>query len=245
MNTAGWPARRAGEIPSAWAVPASIIATCWAVSFSYAVSGEPATMARPIAVTAPGEAAIRLTFPSAVADRPGEEVKSVPDGRVTCHHTPAAATPRMCPAIWSAPAGNPMAGLVPGGATSLAGPLSCTVTVVSSRMVNALEIWPAAVAVRPRTATNAPTPRIVPSMVSAARPGRCTIPATASADASRAASREAGTPARAARRRGRNRKLGMAGLRYRVGRKLLGYHPVLDGDRSVRAGGDVRVVGDH
>src|ERR1035438_4571441 len=91
MNTAGSSARRAGEIPSACAVPASITATCWAVSFSYAVSGEPAPMVRPIAVTAPGEAAIRLTFPSAVADRPGEEVKSVPDGRVTCHHTPAAA----------------------------------------------------------------------------------------------------------------------------------------------------------
>src|ERR1017187_7347865 len=78
MNTAGASARRAGEIPSACAVPASITATCWAVSFSYAVSGEPATMVRPIAATAPGEAAIRSMFPTAVADRPGDEGNWVP-----------------------------------------------------------------------------------------------------------------------------------------------------------------------
>src|ERR1017187_2990697 len=95
MNTAGSSARRAGEIPSACAVPASITATCWAVSFSYAVSGEAATMGRPIAHPAPGEAAIRWTFRPAVGDGRGEEVTSVPDGRATGHHTPAAATPRM------------------------------------------------------------------------------------------------------------------------------------------------------
>src|ERR1022692_299583 len=230
MNTAGSSARRAGEIPSACAVPASITATCWAVSFSYAVSGEPATMVRPIAATAPGEAASRSTFPTAVADRPGDEVNWVPDGRTTGHHTPAATTPPICRAIWSAPAPNPIAGLVPGAATSLAGPLSSTVTVVSSRMVNAREICPAAVAVRPSTATNAPTPRIVPSMVSPARPGRCTIPATASADASRAASRETGTPAS---------DLAMIGL------DSLGQHSVADRDHPADVGRHLPVVCDH
>jgi len=150
-------------------VPASIIATCCPVSFSYVVSGEPTAIVRPIAATAPDEAASRLTLLTAVADRPGDEVNSVPDGRVTGHHTPAATTPSMCRAIASALAGNPMAGLVPGVETSLAGPLSCTVTVVASRTVNARETWPAAVAVSPSTATKAPTPRIVPSMVSPAR----------------------------------------------------------------------------
>ncbi len=151
-------------------------------------------MLSPIACTAPGEAASRLTVWDAVADSASEPVKLVPSGRETGHQTPAAVTPLMWPAIASASAGKPMAGLVPGGATLLAGPLSSTVTVVSCRTVNWCEIWPAPVAVMPSTATNAPTPRTVPSMVSTARPGRCTIPATASAVASRAASRGDGRP---------------------------------------------------
>jgi len=118
-------------------------------------------------------------------------VTFVPAGRETGHQTPAAVTPLMPAAIASASAGKPIAGLVPGGATSLTGPLSCTVTVVSARTVNWREIWPAPVAVRPSTATNAPTPRIVPSMVSTARPGRAAMPATASAVASRADIRDA------------------------------------------------------
>ena len=48
-------------MPSAAAVEVSIIATCCAVSFSYPLSGEPATIAGTIARTAPGEAASRLT----------------------------------------------------------------------------------------------------------------------------------------------------------------------------------------
>ena len=133
-----------------------------------------------------------------VAPSASEAVKLAFCGRETGHQTPAAVTPLMWPAIWSASAGKPMAGLVLGGAVLLAGPLSSTVTVVSSRTVNWWEIWPAPVAVSPSTATNAPTPRMVPIMVSTARPGRCTMPATASAAASRAASRGCGSwdPAR-------------------------------------------------
>jgi len=136
----------------------------------------------------------------------------------------------MWSAIASASAGKPIAGLVPGGATSLAGPLSSTVTVVSSRTVNWCEIWPAPVAVRPSTATNAPTPRTVPSMVSAARPGRCTIPANASAVASRAASRGNGRPVA---------DLGMTGL------DPLGQHPVADRDRPAGVGRHPSVVRYH
>ena len=194
-NTAGRLASRAGEMPSAAAVAVSIIATCWLVSFSYAVSGEPAVIRSPIACTAPGEAASRLIVWEAVADSASEPVKFVPCGSETGHQTPAAVTPLMRRATASASAGKPTGGLAPGGATSLAGPLSCTVTVVSCSTVNWCEIWPAPVAVMPSTATNAPTPRTVPSMVSTARPGRCTIPATASAAASLAASRGRGRPA--------------------------------------------------
>src|SRR5215467_2887717 len=194
-NTAGWLGRRAGEMPSAAAVDVSISATCWVVSFSYVLSGEPATIDSPMARTAPGEAASRLTVWEEAADSASEPVKLVPSGRKTGHQTPAAATPLMWSATASASAGKPIAGLVPGGATLLAGPLSSTVTVVSSSTVNSCEIWPAPVAVRPSTATNAPTPRTVPSMVSPARPGRCTIPATASAAASRTVSRGNGRPA--------------------------------------------------
>jgi two-component system, OmpR family, response regulator len=50
----------------------SMSATCWAVSFSYAVSGEPATIDSPIAWTAPGDAAYRPTVWSTVADRARE-----------------------------------------------------------------------------------------------------------------------------------------------------------------------------
>src|ERR1022692_641449 len=123
-----------------------------------------------------------------------------------------------------------MAGLVLGGATLLAGPLSSTVTVVSSSTVNWCEIWPAPVAVRPSTATNAPTPRTVPSMVSPARPGRCTIPATASAVASRAVSRGNGRPVR---------DLRMIGL------DSLGQHPVADRDRPAGVGRHCCVMRDH
>ena len=55
-------------MPSSVAVVVSIIATCWLVLFSYLLSGEPATMVRPIACTAPGDAASRLTVWDAVAD---------------------------------------------------------------------------------------------------------------------------------------------------------------------------------
>jgi len=175
-NTAGWLARRADEMPREAAVAASIIATCCLVSFSYVLSGEPAASFRPIAWTAPGEAASRLTFWEAVAESASEPVKFAPGGSVTGHQTPAATTPLMWSATASAPAGKPIGGLVLGAATLLAGPLSSTVNVVSSRTVNWREIWPAPVAVRPSTATNAPTPRIVPSMVSTALPGRCTMP---------------------------------------------------------------------
>src|SRR5580692_1925356 len=231
-NTAGWLGRRAAEMPSWAAVVVSMTATCWAVSFSYALSGEPATIDSPIAATAPGDAASRLAVWEAVADSASEPVTgmSSPSGRVTGHHTPAAATPSMWSAIASASAGKPMAGLAPGGATLLAGPLSSTVTVVSSRTVNWCEIWPAPVAVRPSTATNAPTPRTVPSMVSTARPGRCTIPATASAAASLAASRGRGRPVDG---------LGMTGL------KTLGQHPVADVDRPAGVRRHPDVVRDH
>src|ERR1700728_280070 len=145
-------------MPSWAAVVVSMTATCWAVSFSYTFSGEPATIDRPIAATAPGEAASRLAVWETVADSASEPVigMSSPPGRVTGNHTPAAVTPSMWWAIASASAGKPMAGLVPGAATLLAGPLSSTVTVVSSRTVNWWEIWPAPVAVRPSTATNGP-----------------------------------------------------------------------------------------
>ena len=153
-------------------------------------------MLSPMAATAPGEAASRLVVWEAAADSASEPVKSVPCGRDTGHQTPAAVTPSMWSATASASEGKPIGGLASGGATLLAGPLSSTVTVVSSRTVNWREIWPAPVAVRPSTATNAPTPRTVPSMVSPARPGRCTIPATASAVASRTVSRGTGKPVR-------------------------------------------------
>src|SRR6516164_8764484 len=229
-NTAGWLGRRAAEMPSRAAVAVSISATCWPVSFSYVLSGEPAASDSPIARTAPGDAASRLTVWELAADSAGELVKPVPGGRATGHQTPAATTPWMWPATASASAGKPMAGFVPGGATLLAGPLSSTVTVVSSRIVNWCEIWPAPVAVRPSTATNAPTPRTVPSMVSTARPGRCAIPATASAAASRAASRGGGRPVA---------ELGMTGP------GMLGQQPVADRDDPVGMGRDSRVVGDH
>src|ERR1035437_5940149 len=229
-NTAGWLASRAGEMPSAVAVLVSIIATCWLVSFSYLLSGAPATIVGPIACTAPGEAASRLTVADAVAESASEPVKSVPCGSETGHQRPAATTPLMWSAIASAPAGKPMAGLVSGAATSLAGPLSSTVTVVSARTVNWCEIWPAPVAVRPSTATNAPTPRTVPSMVSTARPGRCTIPATASAVASRAVSDEAGRPVRHLRM---------------IAPDSLGQHPVADRDRPAGVGRHCCVVRDH
>src|SRR5580693_6208685 len=233
-NTAGRLGKRAAEMPSWAAVVVSMTATCWAVSFSYALSGEPATIDNPIAATAPGDAASRLAVWEAVADSASEPVTgmSSPSGRVTGHHTPAAATPSMWSAIASASAGKPMAGLAPGGATLLAGPLSSTVTVVSSRTVNWCEIWPAPVAVRPSTATNAPTPRTVPSMVRMARPGRCTIPATASAPASRAVSRGGGN--------GRLvRDLGM------VHPVPFRQNPVADRDRPVRAARHRSIVGDH
>src|ERR1035438_8182900 len=132
-NTAGWLARRAGDRPSAAAVLVSIIATCWLVSFSYLLSGEPATIVSPIACTAPGEAASRLTVADAVADSASEPVKFVPSASETGHQTPAATTPLMWSAIASASAGKPMAGLVSGGATLLAGPLSSTATAPAPR----------------------------------------------------------------------------------------------------------------
>src|SRR5580698_7862259 len=178
-------------------------------------------MLSPMATTAPGEAASRLVVWEAVADSASEPVKLVPCGRYTGHQTPAAVTPAMWSATLSASVGKPIGGLASGGATLLAGPLSSTVTVVSSRTVNWWEIWPAPVAVRPSTATNAPTPRTVPSMVNPARPGRCTIPATASAAVSRAASRGDGRP--------------IPGLRM-TGACSLGQYSVADLDRpaSVR-----------
>src|SRR6266566_4377904 len=67
-------------MPSAEAVEVSIIATCCAVSFSYMLSGEPATIAGTIARTAPGEAASRLTVWEAVPDSASEALKLVPSG---------------------------------------------------------------------------------------------------------------------------------------------------------------------
>src|SRR5690348_4627246 len=96
-------------------------------------------------------------------------------------------------------------------------------------MENWREIWPAPVAVRPSTATNAPTPRTVPSMVSPDRPGRCTIPAIASAAASRALSRGAGRPA--------------SGLGT-TGADPLGQYPVADRHGPARVRRHPRVVGD-
>src|SRR5450755_2225705 len=125
-NTAGWLASRAGERPSAAAVVVSIIATCWLVSFSYLLSDAPATIVSPIAATAPGEVASRLTVCEAVADSASEPVKSVPRGSETGHQTPAATTPLMWSAIASAPAGKPMAGLVSGAATGWWRPTSQT-----------------------------------------------------------------------------------------------------------------------
>src|SRR5216684_7331138 len=118
-NTAGWLARRAGEMPSAVAVVVSMIATCWLVSFSYVLSGEPATIVSPIAAAAPGDAASRLTVCEAVAESASEPVKLVPCGSETGHQTPAAATPLMWSAIASALAGKPIAGLVLGRARLL------------------------------------------------------------------------------------------------------------------------------
>src|SRR5437016_10258281 len=94
-------------MPSAEAVEVSLIATCCAVSFSYTLRGEPATIAGTIARTAPGEAASRLTVWEAVPDSASEALKLVPSGSATGHQTPAAATPLMWSAIASAPAGNP------------------------------------------------------------------------------------------------------------------------------------------
>src|SRR5450755_3382109 len=229
-NTAGWLASRAGEMPREAAVAVSIIATCCLVPFSYLLSGEPATSFRPIAAAAPGEAASRLTVWEAVAESASEPVKFVPSGSDTGHQTPAPTTPLMWSATASASAGKPIAGLVPGAATLFTGPLSSMVTVVSSRTVNWREIWPAPVAVRPRTATNAPTPRTVPSMVSTDRPGRCTIPATASAAASRVVSRGDGRSVA---------DLGMIDL------NSLRQHPVADRDHPAGVGRHFLVVGDH
>ena len=136
------------------------------------VSGEPATSFSPIARTAPGEAASRLAVWTSVAESASDPVNAVPSGRETGHQTPEATTPLIRSAMASALAGNPIAGLASGGATSLTGPLSSTVTVVCSRTVNWREIWPAPVAVSPSTPTNAPTPSTVPSIVSTDRPGR-------------------------------------------------------------------------
>src|SRR5215831_4480274 len=94
-NTAGWLGRRAGEMPSSAAVVVSMTATCWRVSFSYVVSGEPATIDSPIARTAPGEAASRLTVREAAADSASELVKLEFWGRETGHQAPAAVTPLM------------------------------------------------------------------------------------------------------------------------------------------------------
>src|SRR5215469_2990988 len=200
-------------MPSADAVAVSIIATCCVVSFSYVLSGEPATIAGTIARTAPGEAASRLTVWEATPDSASEALKLVPSGSATGHQTPAAVTPLMWPAT----------------ASASAGPLSCTVTVVSSSTVNSREIWPAPVAVRPSTATNAPTPRTVPSMVSPARPGRCTIPAIASAAVSRTVSRGDGSPAPG---------LGTAGP------DPLGQDPVADRHGPARVGRHIGVMRD-
>src|SRR3984885_13388626 len=187
-----------------------------------------------MACTAPGVAASRLIVWEAGADSAWEPVKFVPSGMLTGHQTPAEVTPLMRSATASAFAGKPMGGLVSGAATLLAGPLSSTVTVVSSSTVNWREIWPAPVAVRPSTATNAPTPRIVPSMVSTARPGRCTIPATASAAASRALSRDDGRPVADS----------VADLAM-IGPGSLGQHPVADGDHAAGMGRPGLVSGDH
>src|SRR5260370_470248 len=187
-------------------------------------------MLSPMAATAPGEAASRLVVWEAGADSASEPVKSVPCGKDTGHHTPAAVTPLIWSATASASEGKPIGGLASGGAALLAGPLSSTVTVVSSRTVNWRETWPAPVAVRPSTATNAPTPRTVPSMVSTARPGRCTIPATASALASRVASRGDGRP--------------VADL-LMTDFDSLGQHPVADRDRAAGVRRHCCVVRDH
>src|SRR5580692_5422218 len=191
-------------------------------------------MLSPMATAAPGETASRLVVWEAAADNASEPVKFVPCGRDTGHQTPAAVTPLMWSATASASEGKPIGGLASGGATLLAGPLSSTVTVVSSRTVNWWEIWPAPVAVRPSTATNAPTPRTVPSMVNPARPGRCTIPATASAAASRAVSRgcviSRGKP--------------VPDLRM-TGPDHLGQHPVADRDRPAPMRRHRNVVRDH
>src|SRR6516162_9161125 len=109
-KTAGWLGRRAGEMPSVAAVEVSIIATCCAVSFSYVVSGEPATIAGSIAFTAPGEAASRLTVWDVTPDSACDALKFVPGGSATGHQTPAATTPWMSSAIASASAGKPGAG---------------------------------------------------------------------------------------------------------------------------------------
>src|ERR1700733_1596603 len=96
-NTAGWLGKRAAEMPSWAAVVVSMTATCWAVSFSYALSGEPATIDNPIAATAtptappaPAGAASGRAVGGAEADSAGEPVTgmSSPSGRVTGHHTP-------------------------------------------------------------------------------------------------------------------------------------------------------------
>jgi hypothetical protein len=97
-------------MPSAPAVLVSIIATCWVVWFSYVLSGEPATIVSPIACTAPGDAASRLTVCEAVAESASEPVKFAGCGSETGHQTPAAATPLTWSAIASALVGKPMAG---------------------------------------------------------------------------------------------------------------------------------------
>src|ERR1019366_7068378 len=107
-NTAGWLASRAGEMPSAVAVLVSIIATCWLVSFSYLLSGAPATIVGPIACTAPGEAASRLTVADAVAESASEPVKWVPCGGETGHCTIPATASAVAARAVSREAGRPV-----------------------------------------------------------------------------------------------------------------------------------------
>ena len=97
-------------MPSVEAVVVLIIATCCAVSFSYMLSGEPATIVGTIAFTAPGETASRLTVWEVVPDSACDALKFVPSGSATGHQTPAATTPLMWSAIASASAGKPIGG---------------------------------------------------------------------------------------------------------------------------------------
>ena len=74
------------------------------------LSGEPATIVRSIAFTAPGEAASRSTVWEVTPDSACEALKFVPWGSATGHQTPAATTPWMWPAMASASAGKAGAG---------------------------------------------------------------------------------------------------------------------------------------